>query len=234
LGLEGDSVNVPFSCNVWIPLFAPLTVVPASVRAQNFIDGNASDGILGGRWFDGSTWTWDYAKGKLLWRSSNDVYVEPLHTVALGFQRSRGAHATGFPRIGAVVDGQRLNFLLDTGAHTLVNALAVTQWHFPATPFATSFIERSIFDRWHKAHPEWPYVADGEIATHAPMIRVPEVEIAGYAVGPAWFTARPDKNFATFMSQFMDEPVVGAIGGSVLHFFRLTVDYTGERAYFER
>ena len=49
--------------------------------------------------------------------------------------------------------------------------------------------------------------------------------MAGYTVGPVWFTRRPDPSFHQFMSQYMDKQVEGALGGSALKFFRVTVDY---------
>jgi hypothetical protein len=36
------------------------------------------------------------------------------------------------------------------------------------------------------------------------------------------------------MSQWTDLPIVGALGGSSLHFFRVTADYPNRRVTFER
>ena len=36
------------------------------------------------------------------------------------------------------------------------------------------------------------------------------------------------------MSRFMDKTIEGALGGNVLRSFRLTVDYPGAAAYFEK
>ena len=66
------------------------------------------------------------------------------------------------------------------------------------------------------------------------MIEVPNVTVAGYTIGPVWFTRRPDKNFHEFMSKFMDRKVEGALGGSALRYFRVTVDYRNAVAIFER
>ena len=67
-----------------------------------------------------------------------------------------------------------------------------------------------------------------------PMIRVPSVKVGGWEVGPVWFTRRADKNFHEFMSRFMDQTIEGALGGNALRSFRLTVDYPGAVAYFEK
>jgi hypothetical protein len=40
--------------------------------------------------------------------------------------------------------------------------------------------------------------------------------------------------FDQFMSLMMDAPVVGALGGSGLHYFRVTVDFATGQAVFER
>jgi hypothetical protein len=64
------------------------------------------------------------------------------------------------------------------------------------------------------------------------MIEVPEVIIAGYKVGPVWFTHRENRNFHDFMSSFMDARVDGALGGNAFRHFIMTVDYPGAAAYF--
>jgi len=66
------------------------------------------------------------------------------------------------------------------------------------------------------------------------MIEVPALTVAGFTVGPVWFTARPDRAFTEYMSQWMDRRVVGALGGSALQYFRVTVDYPNRRATFAR
>jgi len=95
-------------------------------------------------------------------------------------------------------------------------------------------MKAAIFDGWRKAHPDWPFVEKAEARTGADMIRVPLVEVAGQKVGPVWFTRRPDKAFDEFMSSMTDAPVVGALGGSGLRYFKITVDYTRRVAVFER
>jgi hypothetical protein len=45
---------------------------------------------------------------------------------------------------------------------------------------------------------------------------------------------RPDRSFHEFMSQWMDRRVDGALGGSVLGRFRVTLDYPAGLATFER
>lgn len=69
------------------------------------------------------------------------------------------------------------------------------------------------------------------------LLRVPEMLVAGHRVGPVWFTERPDVNFHEYMANFTDRSVDGVLGGSGLHFFRVTVDYPramAAMAVFER
>lgn len=65
------------------------------------------------------------------------------------------------------------------------------------------------------------------------MIEVPSVKIAGLDSGPTWFTRRPDSAFHQFMSSMMDRRVEGALGGSLLQYFVVTVDYAQAIATFK-
>jgi hypothetical protein len=49
-----------------------------------------------------------------------------------------------------------------------------------------------------------------------------------------WFTWRPDREFHEWMAQWMDMPTEGALGGSAFKTLRITVDWIGGRAVFER
>ena len=73
-----------------------------------------------------------------------------------------------------------------------------------------------------------------ESGTHEAMIEVPKIKIAGYEVGPVWFTRRANKNFHELMSRFMGKQVEGAVSGNAFRFFRITVDYPKAVAVFEK
>ncbi|AOH35153.1 hypothetical protein BGP89_01255 [Luteimonas sp. JM171] len=81
-------------------------------------------------------------------------------------------------------------------------------------------------------HPEWRVIQGAQAGTGSDMIEVPEVEIAGFTVGPVWFTHRPDAAFHDMMSSMMDQRVEGAIGGNAFRHFVMTVDYPRAVAYF--
>lgn len=194
-------------------------------------------GMLGQQWFAGRVWTWDYPKRQLLWRAAGDLPRLPqAHNVTLGFQMNPdGSRKLNFPRIEIRVDGETLDMLFDTGANTELNgAGSACVADGRSAKRAASFITQSVFERWHKNHPGWRVCEKAEHSTGATMIEVAELEIAGYAVGPVWFTVRSDKNFHEYMSQWMDRKVEGALGGSGLRFFLVTVDYPGAVAFFEK
>lgn len=204
-------------------------------------DGNAFsnsfDGMLGQAWFAGNVWTFDYpARSLTVWpgaRPSSDD--RSRHEIKLGFKsNAQGERELNFPRITVGVEGEKLDLLFDTGATTTVTsttAKAIADGRQPTR--AASFIANAVFARWRKEHPEWEVLEKAESGSGEPMIRVPKVSVAGFEVGPVWFTRRQDKNFHEYMSRFMDRRIEGAIGGNVLRHFRVTVDYPRAAAAFE-
>jgi hypothetical protein len=194
--------------------------------------GPGMDGFLGQDWFARRTWTFDYPGKRLLLRATGDVPSGariPFHLP------KPGPESAAFGRITIEVDGMPLDVLFDTGATTelVPEALAAIGDGRPSRR-ATSFMKAAIFDGWRKAHPDWQVISNAEVRSGADMIRVPVVVVAGRKVGPVWFTRRPDRAFDEFMSSLTDAPVVGALGGSGLRYFRITVDYAHGVAVFER
>ena len=203
------------------PLVMPLTQL-----------GPGLDGFLGQDWFGGRTWTFDYPGKRLLLRAGGDLPAGsqiPFHLP------KPGPEAQAFGRIRIEVDGKSLDVLFDTGATTeLVPDALAKAGDRAAASRATSFMKAAIFDGWRSAHPDWPVLEKAEARTGADMIRVPAIVVAGKRVGPVWFTRRPDRAFDEFTSSMMDAPVVGALGGSGLRYFRVSVDYARGVAVFER
>ncbi|KAA2284710.1 hypothetical protein [Arenimonas fontis] len=193
------------------------------------------DGFLGGRWFADGIWDFDYPAGTLTRR---DAAVPPAgsHAVPLGFQvDAAGRRTTHFPSMDIVVDGETLPVLLDTGAtaHLTENS-APLFGREPDDMMGVSFIEQEVFERWVRRHPDWRVIEAGD--RKGPqlrrMIEVPAVTIAGYTVGPVWFSEQPAGAFQQYMATMMDRPTWGAIGGSALKHFRVLVDYPGATAHF--
>jgi hypothetical protein len=192
-------------------------------------------GMLGQDWFFGRVWTFDYLRGKLLvHRSSATVLRDAAHTVPVVFRQNDGKAANGFARIRIAVDGDSLDMLFDTGATARVPDSVAATLGGPPGERATSFITTEVFDRWRTRHPDWRVVANADALPGMAAIEVPRLSVAGFEVGPVWFTQRPDRSFHTYMAQWMDKPTDGALGGSALQYFRVTVDYPNAMAVFER
>jgi len=193
------------------------------------------DGFLGEGWFAGRVWTFDYPGKRLLWRAPRDL---PPHSPAedVAFNMPHGPRAQSYGRITVTLDGKPIDLLFDTGATLRLSPSAVEALHDGApADRATSFIVKSLFDAWRARHPDWRVIERAERgADPEPIIEVPRVVIGGHEVGPVWFTRRPDANFHDAMSADMDARVEGALGGSGLRYFVVTVDYSGERAVFQR
>lgn len=194
------------------------------------------DGMLGQQWFSGRVWTFDYPHQQLWLRNDKAVpNVAPSHVVALGFKRDKsGKHETDFARIAVEVDSERLDLLFDTGAQTFLAEPGRAALKLDSSQRAASLITASVCERWRKKHADWRYIDKAEEQTGAAMIEVPQLTVGGFTVGPVWFTVRPDKAFHQYMSQWMDQPVEGALGGSALHYFRVTLNYPDEKAYFDK
>jgi hypothetical protein len=193
------------------------------------------DGMLGAYWFGDKRWRFGYAEGKLYRVDSIDWRALPaLHTVELGFMvDSTGRALTHFPRLDIMVDGDTISTLLDTGAKISLSddAAAVMSQQGEV---AGSFIISTLFDRWRADNPEWRVIEGGDAQLEMDLIEVPEIMVAGHTVGPVWFARRPDRNFTEYMSQWMDQPVQGAVGGSCFKYFEsVVVDYVVRKGYFE-
>jgi hypothetical protein len=193
-----------------------------------------ADGVLGSRWFADHVWEIDYvAKSfKLL---SGVGAKDASHRVPLEFRRgSDGKRDLDFPRVTVAIDGESIDMLLDTGATAKLTSTSAARFNLPIeTQVATGFIVKTIFDKWVAKHPDWSVIPAADGTSNAPMIEVPTVTIAGLTAGPVWFTQRRDKDLHDFMSPMMDKTIEGALGGSALKYFRMTLDYPAAVAYFE-
>lgn len=213
------------------PVLANAGRIP--IAGEDPFGGAFGDGILGQAWFRERVWTFDYADEVLL--------LHPMpptcggQEIPLGFaEDDDGRRRTHYPRIQADIDGGTHDLLFDTGATVLLTDRGLQGLGDGGpTERATSFIVRSVFDGWRRAHPDWRVIEGADRLADDPMIQIPTVRIGDLEVGPVWFTARDDPNFHQFMSKWMDRRVDGALGGSALHYFRITVDYPGASACFD-
>lgn len=238
---EIQAVDLPeFIESRWIP---PLSGQYRKMRvfSGDFV-GEAGflqevDGLLGQAWFGNRIWTFDYLKKEMLYHELLDyTHMDQTHSVKLWFQKDdKGNQTNHFPRIQASVDGEILDFLFDTGATIRLseNGFIHLNEH-GGRHIGTCFITENKFNQWKEHHPDWRIIENAEEDTDFPIIEVPEVTIAGYAVGPVWFTYRNNSSFHWYMAQMMDKEVEGALGGSLFQYFKITVDYPNGTAYFER
>lgn len=225
-----------FDKSAWIPKAGlnnwwagQLQVVPIKELSKT----KHHDGTLGGRWHAEKVIDFNYPDKSiaiLLEAPSGDNFSK----VQLGFQKNQaGNYTMAFPSIDISIEGKIIPMLLDTGASAWPSKEALSQLDISGEQVATSFIIASIFDDWVKSHPEWTVVDKACLLSKQPMIRVPQVKIAGNVVGPVWFTRRDDHNFHQYMSSMMDRQIDGALGGSALKYLRIIVDYPNEQALVE-
>jgi len=231
-----------------LPPFRPEASIPfrsshpamdrAILVADSVYFAAGTDGLLGEQWFAGRVWTFDYPRHQLLLRPAGNLPPHSTrHRVELGFQTdSAGRRTVNLPRIRVLIDGDSLDLLFDTGATTILtdSGRAALADRRPARR-ATSFVVQSVFNRWRWRHPRWQVIEGADQLGKAtfPMIKVPDVEVGGFKVGPVWFTERRDQDFVHW-SQPMDQPIVGALGGSAFQYLEVTIDYPGSVAVFAR
>ena len=212
----------------------PLPIAVAQDVLARMGEQTNTDGNVGQNWFAGHIWTWDYPRGTLAIEPDNWKPPRGAHIIPVGFRSAQGGgDALHFPRITVTIAGVETPVLLDTGATTVLTPEAEKIVGGPRLR-ATSMIVAGRIARWRQEHPDWPVIEHGQGGTGSLMIRVPDVRVAGYQVGPIWFTSRPDDNFHKDMASSMAGPIEGAIGGNAFHTLTMTVDYLQGRAAFFR
>jgi hypothetical protein len=230
-----SGLGIPAPRDTTSPFSGRLIIMPFGSEAARVHDSTDA-GFLGRLWFADRVWTFDYpARRLLLHTAPSPRHSESAQPVVLGFQLdSAGGRTTHFPRIRIEIAGDSLDLLFDTGATTDLtdSALTIIGDNRPGRR-ASSFISGAVFDRWRTENPQWRVIQQGTEAG-ADLIEVPEVAIAGQHVGPVWFERRNVGTFEDHMSRWMDQPIVGALGGNALGFFRVTIDYPNAVAFFER
>lgn len=218
--------------------------LPVPVNTHYVLTSMPQGGLLGAGWFAGKVWYFDYKHHslgiapKVAWQK-----LDPTHIVKLGFQKNKANQpTTHFPRIPIVVDQDTIQVLFDSGATVHLTTQAQKKSGMKSQKMGASFITRSIFEKWRLKHPEWQVLSKGDViyrqgkkVLEEDLIKVPQVIIGNQRVGPVWFATRKDSNFVRWMSQWMDQKIQGAIGGSCFQYFQtIIVDYQQEQAYFKK
>lgn len=188
--------------------------------------GQGMDGQLGAGYLPGRVWTFNYPGQRLSVQGASWQPSRSARATKLGL-------ASGFVRITIQVAGEQIQMLLDTGATAHPTPAGEKASKTPTVNGygVTSYIDQSVFERWHAKHPDWRVVLNGDSLYGPKIIEVPKVEVAGWSVGPVWFTVQ--SRIATYMSQFTDRPIKGALGGNVFRHFVISLDYPHTTAYFQ-
>lgn len=208
----------------------------ASTHEACVVRGFMRDGFLGAAWFADRAWRLDYARGTVEVATKLGAPPPRAPRVPLGFRVEAGRRTHHQPRLGVEVDGRALDLLFDTGATASYTAEARAVLGLGDTVYCSaSFLRRSRFDQLRAAHPDWKFVPQGDgFGGGSDLLEVPEVKLGGQVAGPVWFAARPDAVYDRYSSGMMDARIEGAIGGNAFRGLRITADYPGAGAYFER
>ena len=171
-----------------------------------------ADGMLPGHVLSQYHVIFDYPKGKFTIAAPGVLKPEgtagpmPVHP------------RSGFPRTEIEVDGKKLGFLLDTGA-------------------AFTMVSDALLKSWGDAHPDWERhkgaFGDAKLLggqTIETML-VPQARWGTNDLRPLGVTSQREGTFEKYMSSMMKEPIVGALGGNVLKYYRVELDYRNERLY---
>ena len=120
--------------------------------------------------------------------------------------------------------GTTLEASFDTAASVALRNDAVARLGdtLPAVR-ATSFVKRSLFDRWQTANPDWPVLRNVGIVAAIDAIRVPSVALGPWALGPQWFTTRPGDDV------FEGETIALKLGASAFSRCSVELDYPRQR-----
>lgn len=177
------------------------------------------DGMFGREWFANKVWEFNYENKTLKYIKNLDKKLSKNNqTVRLYFKSdSNFTHTHHLPRIEIVVKSDTLSMLLDSGAQTFLSTEAQKQLSKNKL-VASSFINSSTFDKWKNTYTNWTILSDADISfgKKSDIIIVPEVKIGNTSVGPIEFAKREDSNFEVMSDLFMDEEIVGALGGNAL------------------
>ena len=115
-----------------------------------------SDGMFGAPWFSGHAFSFDYPARTLTLLDHGTPEVPPEHRLAVGFPRNdAGKVASPYGRIQMIVGGETLDMLLDTGADATLTDSAREALGGGPVERATSFITKTVFNRWRAKHPDW-------------------------------------------------------------------------------
>ena len=164
-------------------------------------------------------------------RNDTVVFNYPRHTFTIaepGQLHPEGTEVkayigqSGMPVIWLTVASQTHGFLLDTGGQFCMISFA------------------NIID-WMKQRPAWVHVhgayGPGNMLLQGDskeeMLRIGEMDWGSFQIKNAGTVSRPVGAYEKWMSDMVDKPIIGSIGGNVLRDFRVTIDYPSGKIYLQ-
>jgi hypothetical protein len=191
------------------------------------------DMFLGQNFFMGKAWTFDYPNEQVWVNTPLTHAPDSAGGQSLGFKKdATGRPIFGHPSMTIEVDGEVIDVLFDTGATIILSEGGKKAFGTAKKTIGGSFIAASLFDKWRSKHPTWKVYPGAD--ARRDVIEVPEIKVSGQTAGPVLFARRPDEAWSEGMISSMDKVVKGAIGGSALKYFKVTVDYNTALIRFEK
>jgi hypothetical protein len=211
-----------------------ILIIPAvDEELQSLMKSAPCDIFLGQNFFMNRAWTFDYVHNQIWVNTPLQDGEDTPGVQKIGFRKNKNNQSIfGHPSMTIEVDNEVIDVLFDTGATIALSENGKKSMNISSDGIAGSFIAASIFDKWRKDHPEWKYYEKADMAND--IIEVPIVKIGGQEAGPVLFSKRPDEAWSKNMIHSMDKVVKGAIGGSALRYFKVTIDYNSELIKFEK
>jgi hypothetical protein len=220
-----------FKANIDVPFLEAPDDTKETLTFAKYVDYQV---FLGQFFFIDNAWTFNYSTGEMSINTPIPKNLKDKNIQAIGFKKDKqGNKRFGHPSMKLQIDGKVIDILFDTGATFLLNDSGKNKLGLNTNATAGSFIAKSVFDRWHLDHPDWRIIEKGEISV-ADLIEVPEVTVGNLTAGPVWFAKRQDEVWSKGMIGSMDKVVKGAIGGSFLKYFEISIDYPNELIKFEK
>jgi len=191
------------------------------------------DAFLGQGFFMGKSWTIDYPNQEI-WTNTplgaKDLSNPDVQKIGLK-KNEQGSVVFGHPSMEIIVDGEPIDVLFDTGASFVLSDQGKKLLNTQTETMSGSFIASSIFERWKKNHPDWKIYPASDLDRD--IIEVPVVKVGTHEIGPVLFARRKDEIWSESMIHSMDKIVKGAIGGSLLKHFKVTIDYNSQLIKFD-
>lgn len=128
---------------------------------------------------------------------------------------------SGFPRTEIIVGGSAYGMLLDTGA-------------------SFTMVSEALLKFWGTQHADWPRHngAFGEAATLGGQtletMFVPGAQWGSCKIDEFGLVSQHEGTFERYMSGMMAAPIIGSLGGNVLKYFRVELDYAHETLYLSQ